>query len=56
MIIQDTHWVSVPLKPLPHPGVLHWLKPSAPGTLFTTSISLTQLLAGVDLVKSWTSN
>jgi predicted nucleic acid-binding protein len=48
MIILDTNLVSEPLKPLPHPGVVHWLNAQEPTTLFITSINLAELLAGVE--------
>ncbi|WP_090139159.1 type II toxin-antitoxin system VapC family toxin [Limnohabitans sp. DM1] len=48
MIILDTNLVSEPLKPLPHPGVVHWLNAQEPATLFITSINLAELLAGVE--------
>lgn len=47
MIILDTNVVSEPLKPLPNPEVVDWLNAQAPATLFITSISLAELLAGV---------
>ena len=50
MIILDTTLVSEPLKPLPHPGVVHWLNAQEPGTLFITSINLAELLAGVEIM------
>ena len=48
MIILDTNLVSEPLKPSPHPGVVHWLNAQEPATLFITSINLAELLAGVE--------
>ena len=48
MIILDTHLVSEPLKPTPHPWVVDWLNAQEPATLFITSINLTELLAGVE--------
>ena len=50
MIILDTNLVSEPLKPLPHPGVVHWLNAQEPATLFITSINLAELLAGVETI------
>lgn len=48
MIILDTNLVSEPLKPMPRPGVVHWLNAQEPATLFITSIHLAELLAGVE--------
>lgn len=47
MIILDTNVVSEPLKPHPDPTVLRWLDRQAPNTLYLTTISLAELLAGV---------
>ncbi len=47
MIILDTNVVSEPLKPAPNPAVLQWLDKHGPATLFLTTISQAELLAGV---------
>ena len=47
MIILDTNVVSEPLKAEPEPSVLAWLDAQAPTTLYMTSITLAELLAGV---------
>ena len=47
MIILDTNVVSEPLKARPEPSVLAWLDAQAPTTLYKTSITLAELLAGV---------
>ena len=47
MIILDTNVVSEPLRPSPEPAVLAWLDAQAPATLYLTSITLAELLAGV---------
>ena len=47
MIILDTNVVSEPLKARPEPSVLAWLDAQAPTTLYMTSITLAELLAGV---------
>ena len=47
MIILDTNVVSEPLKAKPEPAVLAWLDAQAPTTLYLTSITLAELLAGV---------
>jgi predicted nucleic acid-binding protein len=47
VIILDTNVVSEPLRPSPEPAVLAWLDAQAPATLYLTSITLAELLAGV---------
>ena len=47
MIILDTNVVSEPLKPGPDAAVLRWLDRQAPATLYLTTISQAELLAGV---------
>lgn len=47
MIILDTNVVSEPLKPAPDAAVLAWLDAQACATLYLTSITLAELLAGV---------
>ncbi len=47
MIILDTNVVSEPLKPAPAAAVLAWLDAQAPTTLYLTSITVAELLAGV---------
>ena len=47
MIILDTNVVSEPLKPAPDPAVLAWLDAQTPQTLYMTSITLAELLAGI---------
>jgi predicted nucleic acid-binding protein len=52
MIILDTNVVSEPLKPKPSPVVLDWLDQQDPQTLFLTTISLAELLAGVEVLPT----
>jgi toxin FitB len=47
MIVLDTNVVSEPLKPRPDAAVLQWLDRQAPTTLYLTTISQAELLAGV---------
>ena len=47
MIILDTNVVSEPLKPKPDAAVLRWLDRQGLGTLYLTTISQAELLAGV---------
>ena len=48
MIILDTNVVSEPLKPRPEPAVIDWLDRQTPQTLHITSITLAELLAGIE--------
>jgi len=48
MIILDTNVVSEPLKPAPEPAVLDWLNRQAPQTLYLTTITVAELLAGIE--------
>ena len=52
MIVLDTNVVSEPLKPQPNPVVLDWLNAQAPQTLYLTSITVAELLAGVDAMPT----
>ncbi len=47
MIILDTNVLSEPLKRSPDAGVLRWLDLQGPSTLYLTTISQAELLAGV---------
>ena len=47
MIVLDTNVVSEPLKPHPDAVVIRWLDRQAPATLYLTTISQAELLAGV---------
>lgn len=48
MIILDTNVVSEPMKPDGHRGVQAWLDDQIAETLYLTSISLSELLLGVE--------
>ena len=50
MIILDTNVVSEPLKPAPSPTVIRWLDAQDPQTLCLTSVSLAELLSGVEIL------
>jgi toxin FitB len=52
MIILDTNVVSEPLKLKPDPAVLQWLDRQAPETLSLTAISVSELLAGVEILPT----
>jgi toxin FitB len=47
LIILDTNVISEPLKPSPDAAVLRWLDLQSPATLYVTTISQAELLAGV---------
>jgi len=47
LIILDTNVISEPLKPRPDAAVLQWLDRQSPATLYVTTISQAELLAGV---------
>lgn len=47
MILLDTNVVSEPLRPAPDVAVLAWLDAQAPTTLYLSSITVAELLAGV---------
>jgi toxin FitB len=47
MIILDTNVISEAFKPAPHPAVMQWFDAQEPETLFITSISLAEMLAGI---------
>ena len=47
MILLDTCVVSEPLKPRPDTKVLNWLDDQAAESLYLSTVSLAELLAGV---------
>ena len=52
MIILDTNVVSEPLKPEPNPAVMEWLDAQEPQTLYLSTTSLAELLAGIALLPA----
>ncbi len=52
MIILDTNVISEPLKPGPDPAVIRWLDRQSPATLYVTTISQAELLAGVSALPA----
>ncbi|HEX3942891.1 MAG TPA: type II toxin-antitoxin system VapC family toxin [Rhizomicrobium sp.] len=52
MIILDTNVVSEPLKREPSAAVLKWLDRQSPATLYLTTISQAELLAGVSALPA----
>lgn len=52
MIILDTKVISEPLKRSPDPAVIRWLDRQSPATLYVTTISQAELLAGVSALPA----
>jgi predicted nucleic acid-binding protein len=50
MIVLDTNVVSEALKPFPEQRVLGWLNDQAASTIYTTSITLAEMLIGIELL------
>ena len=48
MIVLDTNVLSEALKPRPAAGVLRWLADQAPSSVFTTTITMAEILYGVE--------
>ena len=48
MILLDTNVVSEPLRPQPDPNVLDWLDAQAAETLCLSTVSLAELLLGIE--------
>ena len=47
MTLADTNLLSEVLKPNPSEAVLHWLAARPKGDLFTTTVSMAELMYGV---------
>lgn len=52
MIVLDTNVISEPLRPAGDPTVRAWLNAQSPETLFTTTINIAEMLAGVALLPT----
>lgn len=52
MIILDTNVVSEPLRPHPDPQVLAWLDRQAHETLYLTTVSLAEILSGIEFLPA----
>jgi len=52
LILLDTCVVSEPLKPRPEPRVLNWLDDQAAESLYLSTVSLAELLAGVSALPT----
>lgn len=50
MIILDTNVVSEALKPLSEPRVIDWMNDQLASTLYTTSVTLAEMLIGIELL------
>lgn len=50
MIVLDTNVVSETMKASPHAGVLAWLDEQAEETLYLTSVTLAEVLLGVEVM------
>jgi toxin FitB len=48
LIVLDTNVISEPLKAIPASNVLQWLANQAPETLYMTTISVAEMLSGVE--------
>jgi toxin FitB len=52
MIVLDTNAVSEPLKTVPDPGYMAWLRKQIPGTLFTTTVTVAEMLLGIETLPA----
>lgn len=52
MIILDTNVVSEPLRPAPDQTVVDWLNAQEAETLYLTTVSIAELLAGVETLPA----
>ena len=50
MIVLDTNVVSEALKPIREQRVLDWLNSQSASTLYTTSVTLAEMLMGIELL------
>ena len=50
MILLDTNVVSEPMKAIAHPGVQAWLDRQSAETLFLSTVSLAELLLGIEIL------
>jgi len=52
VILLDTNVLSEALKPVPADAVLRWLAAQAPAAVFTTSITLAEILYGLEVLPA----
>ena len=48
MIVLDTNVISEAIKPMPHPEVRAWLNDQAIETLYLSSVTMAELLFGIE--------
>jgi toxin FitB len=52
MIVLDTNVLSESMSSSPNTSVRHWLSRQAPDQLFTTSVSMAEILQGIELLPA----
>jgi len=52
MIVLDTNVISEAMSTAPHPNVARWLSAQVSTEMFTTSISLAEILYGIELLPA----
>lgn len=52
MIVLDTNVLSEIMSPSPAPAVYRWLAREAPDQLFTTAVSMAEILQGIELLPA----
>ena len=52
MILLDTNVVSEVMRPQPHPSVLAWLDDQVAETLFLSSVTLAEMLFGIEVMPA----
>ena len=50
MIVLDTNVLSEPMRPLADPAVANWLDRQRPDTLYLTTVTLAELMLGLELM------
>jgi hypothetical protein len=55
MIVLDTNVISEAMKPMPHPEVRAWLNDQAIETLYLSSVTMAELLFGIEAMSIWQS-
>lgn len=50
--ILDTNVISEPMQPSPSPTVLAWWAQQAPGALFITTVTVAEILYGIELLPN----
>jgi predicted nucleic acid-binding protein len=52
VIVLDTNVISEPLRAAPSPAVLAWLNAQSPDSLYTTTLNLAELYAGIAVLPA----